>query len=291
MLFIITIAFVFLFFASIYDLRTGEVPDSVSVGYSGATILLSLVYSLKLASSAILFETLLIGAGYFFIGYIIFRLGQWGGGDVKILAGIGCTLGLLNVLGFGWPNSIFFPYWVTYYVNMATVAAPYVIAYGIILGLKNPNAFERFKKQIVKKQMIAVLILTVVPIIVATTLEYKTLTIAYASIPLFFIFSVYLKCVEHVALKKTINVADLCQGDILAEDVAVENVKKVSGKNIEGITAEDLKLIRDLAKEGKIPTTIVIRWGIKFVPIFLIALIISTYFGNFLELFFGFLIL
>lgn len=277
--------------SSIVDLRTGEVPDTLSVGFSAAILLIAAGYSTIAWNADAILTTIGAGAAYFLLGYIAFRLGQWGGGDVKILAGIGCTLGLLDSTGFAWPNSTYFPYTVTYIVNMAAVATPYVILYGLALGFGRPDVNLKFLQKLREKTTIAVFLFTLSPLILSIYMGYHTLTLVYSTIPVFFIFSLYLKSVEKVALQKRVKVKDLREGDMLAEDIIVNGEVKARGKMIEGITAQDLELLRGLHQQGKVPDEILIRWGIRFVPIFLTAFLVTLYFGNFLELLFSVLVL
>lgn len=289
MLLIIPLVLLTLTVASLCDLKSGEIPDTLSMGFTAAVLLISVGYSLERGSFSHVSETLMIGLIYFLVGYVIFKLGQWGGGDVKLLAGIGCALGLLNSLNVGWPNSDFFHYTLTYYVNIASVATPYVLIYALFLGFKNPESFSRFKDNLKRKRTMLALSLSFIPFMLTVMMEFGLFALFYLTIPALYLLSVYLKAVEVVALQKNIPTLDLKEGDVLAHDLVVGDEKIFNKHNIEGLSREQVDRIKEFAKNGKIPDEVRIKWGVKFVPIFLFAFMITLWVGNLLELFFKFI--
>jgi len=276
----IALSVFFLLIASYFDLRTGEIPDKVSFSFIGVSLLIALTDSIISLNFNLLVNSLILGVAYFAFGYLSFWLGQWGGGDVKILAGIGCSLGYLGSVGFF--EDGFLPYYITYFVNLGLVAWPYAILYSLVLGVMKPESFTRFVTLCKNRRTILLVVASFLPSITALVLKPGILGVIYSSLPLFVLFSIYLKAVEEVALQRTIKVSELKEADALADDLIVDGRTIAKGRNIEGITKEQFEEIRNLAREGKIPEEIRIRWGIKFVPILLLAFILLLWFGDML---------
>ncbi len=279
---ILILTLVFLLLASYFDLKSGEIPEKLSRSFIFSMGFLAFLFSLYFMDFSILGFSLLVGLGYFIFGYLTYYLGQWGGGDVKILAGIGLSLGLLGILNFSFPNSEFFPYYISYFLNMGLVAFPYAFLYGIILGFKNPKIFPEYFHQVSQKKAILVFLLSFLPSITALYFKFPFLSLVYLVLPLFVLISFYLKALEKVALVKKIPVAKLREGDVPKEDLIISG-KKISARNIQGLEPEQIKEIQKLAAQGKFSKDIEIKFGIKFVPILMLAFLLLIWLGNPLE--------
>jgi len=109
----IVVALVFLFLGSIEDLRTGEIPEKISYGYIVSALVISAVDSIVVGDVSLLVNSLFMGVCFFAFGFVLFYFGQWGGGDVKLAGGIGCTLGFLAQAGYF--HDGLFPYYVTFF--------------------------------------------------------------------------------------------------------------------------------------------------------------------------------
>src|SRR3989338_10189237 len=89
-----SLAFAVLAVGSITDLKTREVPDWVNYGLIISGIGLNLLFSVIYSSWSFIISSI-AGLGVFFaISYIMFYTGQWGGGDSKMLMGIGAAIGI-----------------------------------------------------------------------------------------------------------------------------------------------------------------------------------------------------
>ncbi len=278
---IMAVALLFLILGSYFDLMTAEIPDVITVGLTFIILIISLVYSALVWDFSFFISSASIGILYFILGYILFYLGEWGGGDVKLISGVGCSIGFLGAINY--LKESILPYYIDYLINMAIVSAPYLIIYALILGLMKPSVFNRFYKTMRNIVSIFVIIISFIPSISALFLNLKSIALIYLLIPALVILSIYLKAVEKEALQKRINVSELQVGDVLAEDLIVNGEKIFSSRNISGLERKDIERIKMLSKEGKIPTEITIKWGVKFSPIFLFAFLLSISVGNALE--------
>jgi hypothetical protein len=279
-----------LMLASYFDLRTGEIPEKLTRGLIVVVIVTATLYSLYTFNPSFLLTSVIVGVGFFIFGYVMFYLGEWGGGDVKLLAGIGCSLGLLGSMNYfiesPFPLYVegIFPYYIDYFINLAIASSPYVILYSLILGLLKPRVFEEFAGYFRRKRFVILIFASFLPTIVALNFSVGGLALVYSSIPVLVLLSLYLKAVEEIALKKTIDVNDLREEDILANDLIVDGRKIASKRDMGGITESQVSEIRRLASEGKIPRDIAVRWGVRFAPILFLAFLLTMIYGDVLEI-------
>ena len=93
-IFILLAPFVILIVASAFDLKTREIPDSLSIAIVGVSVVAAW---LELANIRwwMLFTGGLLGIA---VGALLFRFAQLGGGDAKLIAAIGTFLGPVGLL-------------------------------------------------------------------------------------------------------------------------------------------------------------------------------------------------
>jgi len=277
---VIAIALLFLILASIQDLKSGEIPDKISVGFTIAIMLLAASLAIHAKNITPLLNAITLGVGYFIAAYILYKLGQWGGGDVKMLLGLGCTLGLINSLGYSW-NSPLVPYYLSYFLNMGFVALPYALLYMLILSCKKTEVYTEFRKKIFETKTLILLAISIaLPLAFYLTTSFPFFIVFSAILPAFTLISVYLKTTEKMLLTKIIPVFELKEADALAEDLKYDGKKIALRRDIEGLSREQLLLVKKLAAERKIPSEIKIRWGVKFMPIITFAFLITLYSGD-----------
>lgn len=88
---IIVVAF-FLGYSALRDLRTREVPNWIPLTLTVFGILFHFSLSYLQKDWFILGTSLLVGFSTFILAYLLWRLGVWAGGDVKLFAAIGFAL-------------------------------------------------------------------------------------------------------------------------------------------------------------------------------------------------------
>src|SRR3989344_7250482 len=89
---LVTVSLVALIFATIVDIRIKEVPDWISYSLIISGIIIRLFHSIIFNDWFYLLYGLLGLSATFLIGTILYRANQWGGGDAKLLMGLGTTL-------------------------------------------------------------------------------------------------------------------------------------------------------------------------------------------------------
>jgi prepilin signal peptidase PulO-like enzyme (type II secretory pathway) len=274
---------------SITDLRTREVPDWINYGLMFAGFGIALIYTVLNQSFQHLIESI-IGFGIFFaIAWIMYYTGQWGGGDSKMIMGLGALVGIT------WPFSSWFnidfytnglPFMLNFILYSIVVGAIYGLLWSTVLAIINrKKLFKEFKrllqtKKIVfyKKILIGILAIAIISqFFVDKNFKILILTMVLIIGIGFYLF-IYIKSIEKVCMLKMVIPEKLTIGDWIAKDVII-NEKVICGPDDLGIEEDQIKKLITLKKKGKIKE-ILIKEGIPFVPSFLIAFLLTLFYGS-----------
>ena len=131
-----SLAFAVLLAGSVTDLRTREVPDWVNYGLMISGIALNVLFSIIYSNAAFIVNSLIALLVFFGIAYLMFQFGQWGGGDSKMLMGLGATIGL--DLSFKSQQFLF-----GFFINALLAGAIYGLLWSAMLALKNKKFSEK----------------------------------------------------------------------------------------------------------------------------------------------------
>jgi prepilin signal peptidase PulO-like enzyme (type II secretory pathway) len=270
--FSLTIAFVGSILASIWDLKTTEIPDEIPYAMIGIGVVAHLTESFLTGNYSPLFFSLVVGLSFLGFGFLMYYSGQWGGGDAKVLSAIGFLLP-------SYPSEkVLFPFPVSFLFNVFIIGAGYMILYAFILAILQRKILFSFVKDIKasSKLLFLSLVVTMASVILFSLSIYwmfhisileDILYIASMSalivLILFFLLK-FVKTVEDVGFKKKIPVSELKVGDVLLES-----------KIWDGINEKQLKEIR---KSGK--KYVWIKEGVRFAPAFPLALLFTLLFGD-----------
>ncbi len=91
---LIALSFLVLITGSYTDLKTREVPDWVNYGLIFAALGIRAIFSAVDSDWSYLAEGLFGFSVFFSLAALLFFTGQWGGGDSKLLMGLGAAMGL-----------------------------------------------------------------------------------------------------------------------------------------------------------------------------------------------------
>jgi len=267
------IGFFFLGIASVYDMRTREVPYWVSISFLSTAICTRIIYSIVTSSYVPIlhgfYGFLVLG----FIGYILFKFNIWGGADFTILTGVGCLMGfeLYNPLSFNFLTNLFF---------FGGIVGMF---YSIYLGLKKSKQLN----YVLPKYMNSIYIISTIILLIGLLSFKRNLLIPFLLfailIPLIVLFIDYIKQVETKLMTVNVKIPELTEGDWIVKDISYKN-KIIAKKKEYGLSKQELKKLNELYKDKKI-TKVWIKIGMPFIPNFLIAFIITYSFGNILFLF------
>jgi Flp pilus assembly protein protease CpaA len=263
--------------AAVFDVKITptEIPDEIPHAMIALALFLTLFKSILEHSLNPLIESLLFGISLLAFGFLMYRFGQWGGGDAKVLAAIGFFSPFISPLA----KNLFFPFALSYLVNVFIVGAAYMLLYAFVLAILNRKIFPSFFKNVKSNLRIMFVSFSVLfslflignislfrifslPIDFYSIFSNSILLLIF-SLALFLLW-IFTKTVEDVAFKKRIPVSKLKVGDVLLES-----------KVWEGITEKELKKIKASRKKF-----VWIKEGVRFAPTFPLALIFTLFFGD-----------
>lgn len=274
------LSFIALFIGSITDLKTREVPDWVNYGLVILGLGLNLLFSAVYSDSFFIINSIIGLAIFFGIAYIMFYAGQWGGGDSKMIMGLGAMIGI--DVSFQEPQFL-----AGFFINALFIGAIYGLFWSIYLAARHKKKFfMEFRKTLLqkniaksKKFMIAILALLSVTFFLNNESYIKILILSLAFLVLTtFYMWIFVKAIEKSAMYKLVEPSKLTEGDWIVNNVYVKG-KYITGPKDLGISKSQIRKLVEFYKKGKVKR-ILIKEGIPFVPSFLIAFVVTLLFGN-----------
>ena len=267
---LIVLVFLAVLAASIVDIRKREVPDWISYMLIASALLMRLLYAWQFSSWSYFLYGIIGLLAMALVGMVLFYAKQWGGGDAKLLIGIGAAWGtapyFVDVPG---------PFLLYFLLSLAVMGALYGLAYSLALIIMHFHAWKNsYCRLIASKKIrkfiyifgIAAIILGIVEIAFISNFQFKISLLTL--LPFIFIypyFYVALKAVENIAMYKTIHVSKLTEGDWIADPV----IKKKFNIPKWGIEQKQI----DLLRKSKLQN-IRVKEGIPFVPSFFFATVL-----------------
>ncbi|MBC8500175.1 MAG: prepilin peptidase [Nanoarchaeota archaeon] len=273
-------AFFGLLFASIFDIKTREIPDwlnysMIGLGFGTAVIYSTIFLTFRFLVSAVLGFLLAL-----LIAMIFYKAGQWGGGDAKAMMGLGALIGL-EFTGE-------LPIFIILLLNIFIIGAIYGTVWSVFLAIKHKKQFKKSFKEIIREKNILIIRKTILIIVVLLLLSLlitptlvKPFILGIAAFVFFvFYFYVYSKAVEKAAMEKYIPIEKLTEGDWVLEEIYA-NKKKICSPKDYGVTKKQIAKLLELKKYHK-RSKIKIKEGIPFLPSFFIAFVMLLLLGNWL---------
>ncbi|MFH1316857.1 MAG: A24 family peptidase [Candidatus Woesearchaeota archaeon] len=283
-IFIMIIIITALLIASYNDIRTREVPDWLNFSLIGAGLGIRLIFSIVQNDfSYLLYGAIGFGA-FVAIAYLMFYTGQWGGGDSKLLMGLGALIGI-NI------PIIDIPFLLSFIINIFVIGAIYGLIFSLVMAIVNLKAFLKELRKIIVKKMVKrarwiFLSLGLALIILSLFLPdlfLKFLGIALGClIILTFYLWVFIKAIEKSCMIKLVTPDRLTEGDWIVKDIKYKG-KRITGPKDLGVEKKQIEELKNLYRQKKIGK-VLIKEGIPFVPSFLVAYILTLIFGNLLFL-------
>jgi Flp pilus assembly protein protease CpaA len=258
---LVIIALVGTVLAGLWDLKTTEVPDEIPALMITLGIFVLFIQSTITRDFYPLAVSLVSGTIVLAIGLLLYKKGEWGGADAWIFAGVAYTIPFYN-------GEIFI---VNYFYNFLIVSVFYMIIYSIVVGVLHRESFHYFKEGVAEKWKFV----AAPPIVFFFAVGY-IISLRGASVfsPYFILstilifllglFWIYAKAIEKHVFRKRIPTSRLKEGDVV-EDMIWR-----------GITMDE---ISQISKKKKF---VVVKEGVRFVPVFAIALVFTLFFGNLL---------
>lgn len=276
-----TLTFIILFIASYTDFKKREVPDMINYGFLFSILGIRAIYSVYSFDYWYFVDGLIGGLIFFIVACAMFYAGQWGGGDSKMIMGLGALFGFSLIQ---WNE---FQLIELFLINALIIGGVYGLIYSIVLAVKHWHNFkQKFKayskqKKIIKMKIISIIICALL-FILSFFLKDFMLRIITSGLIIFLILTIYFylfaKSVEESAMLKYVNVAELTEGDWIVNDIVIDG-KRITGPKDLGIEMKQIEELKTLEKLGKIDK-ILIKIGIPFVPSFMVSFLVVIFFGN-----------
>jgi Flp pilus assembly protein protease CpaA len=269
---------------SITDFKKREVPDWLSYAAIAFGAGLRLIFAVTSWSWAPLIEGALGFVPLFILALVMYYAGQWGGGDSKVLMGVGILLGAK-------PTLLVFPLLLTFFINIVMIGSAYGLLYSLVLAALHSREFAReFRRHLSAWKTLKYICYAFAAVFVAASFfiggllpKLLLIMLSALSVCLFYIW-VFIKSLEKAVMIKKVPVEKLTEGDWIVKDVKIDG-RYICGPKDLGIEKGQIaKLIR-LKRQGRI-SDVAVKEGIPFVPGFLLAFIATLALGNWLQLLF-----
>ena len=258
---LIPLALFSLFIASYTDLKTREVPDWLNYALLFSAFGVRIIFSIELGWS-ILLSGILGFAVCFTLAYLFYQTDQWGGGDSKLLMGMGTIIGISYPLSSSSLNLLW------YILALFFLGSLYGVLWMLYLALNKRTLFWAKWQDKLKKHRKTHIILAILSLgfIILTLFISNAWPLIIFPLFLFYLF-LFVSTMEDNFFIKNVTIQDLTEGDWLAENITSNGRTLMFKKTLE---REDINKLTTLQKEKKI-NSIAIKEGVPFVPSFLFA--------------------
>lgn len=266
--------------ASYFDLKTREIPDSLTILLIVSGIGIRLLYSVYSGGWSLFIDGLFSVAFLGAFGYIMYLTKQWGGGDMFLIAGMGATIGSLppDVRQLVSPSGAApWPFAITFLTNVLVVGSVYGVLHILWLAMTNPKVRSGFISEI-KRSIWQPALLAVAAVMVGLW-SLPAVSVSLGILVLFWPLYKLAKCAEAAVFMKEVKFGALREEDWLTEDIKVGG-RVVAKASSPGLSAGEAGLIREFVAKGKLTGTTRIKEGIAFAPVFPLAIVASILFGD-----------
>lgn len=279
---LITIALIALISASITDLKIREVPDWLNYSLIFSALAIRLLASIVYSYYAYFIYAIIGFCLTFILGTIFYYTRQWGGGDTKLLMGLGVIFASKPYF----TPAAKLPFLITLLINILVIGAFYGIFWSVILIIKNWQRFRiRFKVRLKtpsvkfwEKIIAAIITINIILMfLIKDNFIRFILLILNTLFLIYFYLWIAIRSIESLSMFKTIPTEKLREGDWIAKNIYIK--KQLVYKTNSGISDEDIQSLK-----SKNIRKVTIKEGIPFVPPFLIGTILTLITGKILFL-------
>ncbi|MFB6291841.1 MAG: A24 family peptidase [Candidatus Nanohaloarchaea archaeon] len=251
-------AFSALFVASVWDLKTTEVPDPVSLFGIIAGVGLHATYAYIHSAPEALYWSLGVGAVFSIYGWAMYYLGMWGGADAL---GMG-VLGFAAPFGLSGINAL---YPVDLFLNLMIAGFIYTAGFAAYQAYRTEDVFASTYRRIIEQEKrVGLEILAAAVFATVLQLTGAPGWLYFLALVFMVFFYRFLKVIEQDALVRTVKVDELEGGEVPVEGQGL-------GDRVKGLREED---IAEIEQEE-----IDVKSGVRFVPVFPVALVMTDVLG------------
>ena len=277
-LFILVLIIFFLAIASYTDALKREVPDWLNYSAIALAFFLRIMWSINTSDWHYFIYGFIGFVIFFLIGCGMYYLGQWGGGDAKLMMALGIFLGIeVSINNDG----------VMFLSNLLIVSLLYSLAFLFYLFIKNiKNVIKKYSEFINNEQkmyrgiFMLMFFFAIVNLFLPLSFTTKALFFIVLTSPALYYFSIFTRSIEICCMQRLVDPKELTEGDWIVNDVNINGKKIYSVKDL-GVSKQQIKELIKLKKQKKI-NNVLMKIGIPFIPCFFLTFIVNLYFGNLL---------
>jgi preflagellin peptidase FlaK len=265
-LFLFFLAFIWLFAATIEDVKKREIANWLNFSLIIFAIGFRFFYSLFMEKWSFFYNGVLGLLFFFVLANLLYYSRFFAGGDAKLFTALGAIIPFSNNLIENLTISFVF---LTIFFIIGLI---YTLTISFYLGFKNFRKIKKeFKKQFKKNKIFFYFILVFSLLIMILGFNFSEFIFWVGLLSFIFPYLfVYLKSIDESCLVKKIDTRNLSEGDWLYEDVNLG--KKTIKRSWHGLTKKEINMIRKNYKKIKI------KQGIPFTPTFLFSFIVFSFF-------------
>jgi len=163
------IALLVCFYASYSDIKRGIIPNRLTFPVIGLGLLLNGIRAFMESDPWIFIYTAIFTAGIFALGYILWRMGAWAGGDVKLFTAVTALIPFqpalvsYSFLGTAFPVTASYPFPLTVIINSILALLPFLLVYVFfIIYTSRRDLMEEFMEPLrqYRTSMVLALVIT-----------------------------------------------------------------------------------------------------------------------------------
>ena len=253
----VAIILIVLIIASYTDLRTKEVPDWLSYGFIIAALGIRIIYSFQ-GGWQILVSGLLGFVAFYLLALLFYYTHQWGGGDSKLLMGMGASLGI----AYPFSETSFTLLW--FLLLLLFSGALYGLVWLGVLAIRRRHCLFPELRSLLgnhKKIHLGIGFSSLLFLSAGFLVHYLLLVVSMLAVLYYLLL--FLVAVQSCCFVNERDTKALTEGDWLAEDVVVHGKKLLKKKTL---TKGDIERLH----QHEI-SSVLVKEGIPFVPSFLLA--------------------
>ena len=259
-LILIPLTLIALAIAAYTDIKTREVPDWLNYSFLFAVLGIRAIFSLERGWSIFL-AGILGFAVCFILACLFYYTKQWGGGDSKLLMGMGAVLGISYPL----TNESLTLLW--FFLAVLFIGSFWGILWMILKAYPQRKACRTLAQKylVVHKTLHLSLVILTVFLVIPVVYFLPLWPLLFFPLGMFYLF-VFITSVEKTSFIHPIPLSKVTEGDWLAEDVHHKGTCVMPAKTLE---KEDIAKLKHLAI-----STIIVKEGVPFTPSFLASYVL-----------------
>ncbi len=273
-----SIAFAFLIFASITDIKRREVPNWLCFSLIAIAFSIRILASVLTSQFSYLFYAIIAFILFFILANVLYYAKFFGGGDAKLIMALAIVFATTPSFIIASSLELFQePFLLSFLINIFFLGSVYSIFFIIFFAIKNYRSLKTEIKKMWKKSKTMRIIFLVLAIISLALTYFSTLFLLFPVIILLFpLLYIIVKATENSCMIKLVSPRELTEGDWLVGKIKMG--KKIIKPSVHGLSSQDIAALRKANKK------VLIKYGIPFVPVFLIALVATALFGDLIVL-------